>query len=429
MWRRYLDLFRARQAFISNAAGLYLDTLTSYLFPLITLPYLVRVLGPKGFGLVAFAQSFTSYLSVVTDYAMTLTGTREVAQKREDPEMVSQALVDALALRLGLAVLLLPLVVGVVTNVPAFGEARSVISVLYLSVVASALSPTWLYLAFEGMWLLARINLGVNLAVIAAIFTLVRAPQDVLTYALILAFGPATASVAGLALAFRVFRLSPRWPRWQGILGVARSGFRLAFSQLAVCLYTTGNAAILGTFTSKEQVAYFAAADKVVRAVLRLISPLTTAIFPRMVRAASGSIRELMTKVRSLLVVYAGLGSVACLGLWAGAPAIIRWFYGPEFLPALVTLRVMSLIAVFIAASNVLGIHVLLPTGKDRVFTAITVAAGLANLAFARALVPRFQALGMAWSVVASEALVTGAMGVAVWKTARENGRGGGLWP
>ncbi len=402
--------------FVKNTAGLYLDTLTSYLFPLITLPYVVRVLGARGFGLVAFAQSFVSYINVIVDFALALSGTRAAAQCLHNRVQTSQLLADALGLRLALAFGLLPGVLLLCHSVAAFREAREIILILYATAFATALSATWLFLAFEAMWLLARINLLINSAVIVGIFLLVRSPEDTEIYAVLLAAGPVAGSLVSLLLAFHRFSLSPLAPRLAGVLSTARQGAALFLSQTSIALYTTGNSFLLGTLASKEAVGYFAAADKVVRAVLRLVAPLTTAIFPRMVNAAQRSGEELRVKARRLLSVYGALGAGLALALWLAAPWVVGLFFGPTFLASVPVLRILSAIVFLIALSNVLGLHVLLPSGRDRAFTAATLAAGLWNVLLAWLLVPRWHALGMAWAVVGSETLVTLMMAAASWK-------------
>ncbi|MFN3412631.1 MAG: flippase [Thermoanaerobaculum sp.] len=403
-------------AFLKNTAGLYLDTFTSYLFPLITLPYVVRVLGARGFGVVAFAQSFVSYVNVMVDFALTLSGTRAVAQCAHDREQSSQVVANALALRLALAIAFFPVVMVLCHSFAAFREAKAIILILYATAFATALSASWVFLAFEAMWLLARINFVINVAVIVGIFALVRSPEDTETYAALLAAGPLAGSVASLFLAFRWFSLCFKRPTWAGVARTARQGGMLFLSQLSIALYTTGNAFLLGTLASKEAVGYFAAADKVVRAVLRLVSPLTTAIFPRMVHAAQRSTEELAARARTVLSLYGALGASLALALWFGAPWVVGVFFGPGFSPAGAVLRISSTILFLVALSNVLGVHVLLPAGRDRAFTAITVAAGAFNVLFAWLLVPRWQAQGMAWAVVSSEALVTLAMAAVGWK-------------
>ena len=68
----------------SNIASLFTVQAANYLIPLLTLPYLVRILGPREFGLIAFAQAFSQYFVILTDYGFNLSATREVAIHRAD---------------------------------------------------------------------------------------------------------------------------------------------------------------------------------------------------------------------------------------------------------------------------------------------------------------------------------------------------------
>jgi len=411
---------RLPRPLVENTAGFYLDTLVGYLFPLITLPYLVRVLGAQSFGLVAFAQSFITYLMMATDFALLLSGTRKLVPLRQHPLQVSQVVVNALTLRFLIALGLFFPTLFACHWFSALKEARSIVFVLYLVVFASALNLTWVFAAFERMWLLARCNTLINLAVILGIFLLVHAPEDTKTYAWLLAAGPVAGSAVSLILGSRAFSLSWPKPRLREMWAFAREGFPLALAFVAVSLYTTGNAFLLGTLAAKEEVGYFAAADKVVRAGIRLLGPMTIALFPRMVQASLGSPHAFREKIKKLLAFYFGLGVLLALGTWLTAPWVVRWFFGPAFSPAISLLRILGLLFLFSSLTSVLGMHFLLPAGKDRAFLALSAGAGIANLGMAWWLVPRLQAAGMALAAVASEALVAACEVLLAWSLLRQ---------
>jgi len=393
-----------------NTVGLYLDTAASYVFSIIAIPYLVRVLGPVGFGLVAFAQSFVAYFTTFVDYASLLGGTRLAAAQRHDPLRLSVLAWNSVFARLLLAVLALPLIFLLAFFIPSIRDAAPIVAALSGILLAQALSPTWIFQGLERMPVLALINLTINVAAIVAILLLVRGPEDVLTCAFLFAAAPLAASVVGLAWLMITTPLHFARPRPREILQLLRGGFTLSLSTAAVTAYTTGNAFLLGLLADKETVAYYAAAEKLVRLVVRGIGPITQALFPRMVRAAAASEDALFRRAGVAWAAFVGIGGAAALFLWIAAPILVRVLLGEDFARSTTVLRVLTLLPPLIVTSNVLGIQLLIPLHMDRAFAMSVASAGLVNVAAALLLVPTFGEQGMALSVVSAEAFAVVAL-------------------
>jgi PST family polysaccharide transporter len=175
----------------------------------------------------------------------------------------------------------------------------------------------------------------------------------------------------------------------------------------SVSLYTTANALILGALSTPSAVGFYSGAEKLVKAMLNLLTPLTQALFPRLSRLLTTDRKRAawLTRV-SLLVMTAG-SLLLCIGTLAAAPLITRIVLGPGYESAIPVMRVLSLLLPAIAVSNVLGLQWMLPLGMDVAYNKIIISAGLLNLLLASLLAGRWQQMGMAWSVVASEYLVT----------------------
>jgi len=413
-WAFAKTLLHRHRSLASNAAGLYLDTLTSYLFPLLTLPYLVRTLTPRGYGTIAFAQSLVTSLATLVDYASNLTATRKAATLRDEPGALSRLLGQVLAARTLVCLLAVGVLGALCSSVRPVAEAAPVVGVLAVLLVAQAWSPAFLYLGLERMAELAKLNLVINLAALGAIFALVRSENDTVVLAAILAAGPLTGSLAGLAWASRRWGVRPVFVSWSEAKSFLREGWPLFLSSAAMTAYTVANPFLLGLFASKQAVAFYAGAEKIVRALLRALSPLTQALFPRMVRVAQEGVAALYRKARQVLAAFCAVGALSGLLLASTATWIVRLLLGPQFAPSAAVLRVLSLMLPLVAASNVLGVQVLLPLRRDQAFTAIVVAASGINVALAVALAPSLGERGMAAAVVASELFVTVAMLAAV---------------
>jgi PST family polysaccharide transporter len=400
----------SRGTLARNTASLYVMHFANYMVPLVMIPYLVRVLGPAGFGAVSFAQGLINYIVLFTEYGFDWSATRKIAVYRQDSESVSHIALHVWVAKTFLCMASLGLLVLIVFLVPRLYEVRFLLIALYGLVLGNVLFPTWLFQGMERMTVIALINLAMKVGVLISVLTLVHAPQDSALYAGLTGGGAVVAGLTGLLVAVRTFRLKRTALSSTDVAAVLREGRLLFLSKASVSLYTAGNAFILGMLTNHSVVGYYSAAERMVRGLQGLFGPIAQAVYPRFIKLAAESREKTVAWAGRLLAAMGGMGLLLSLVVLLGAPLISEVMLGPAFAPSIPVIRLMAPIIFFVALSNVLGVQVMVPLRKDRAFTLVIFAAGLLNIALASVLAPTFGALGMAAAVVASELFVTVAM-------------------
>ena len=399
-----------RSTVARNAASLYLIQFANYIVPLIMVPYLVRVLGPAGYGAVAFAQGFINYLMLFVEYGFDWSATRRISVLREDRETVNRIALHVWAAKGLLSLVGLVILVLLAGFVPKLREVSVLLLALYGLILGNALFPTWLFQGMERMVAISVINLGMKLSILAGVFLLVKQPEDAMVYAGLMGGGAILAGLAGIVAAFRMFGLRPMRISLQGVWEVLREGWVLFLSKASVSLYTTGNAFILGMLTNHTVVGYYSAAEKIVKSVLGLLGPLAQAAYPRFSKLAEDSKEKALFWGRRMLLVMGSVGLVLTTAIFVAAPVIADILLGAQFKSSIAVIRILSPIIFLIALSNVLGIQIMLPFGKDRAFTLILFAAGVLNVLLAVMLASQWEASGMALVVLLSELFVTATM-------------------
>jgi PST family polysaccharide transporter len=409
--RSAVTWFRFRHSrIVDNTVALYVVLFANYLLPLITVPYVVRVLTPSGYGLGAFAMSFAGFFGTVADYGFNLTATRAVSVSRGSHHQVSRIATQVMFTK-GVILALCAAVFWLLTGaVPKLRGNSLVMWMGFLQVAMVSLTPIWLYQGLEELRFSSRVNLAARVAYVPALFLFVRHPADTWKWMLLQAL--AAVISAGILWLHACLRLGVGWakPRYADLRTQLREGFSLFISQAGVKAYTSGNTFILGMFTNMAVAGYYSAAERVVQLILGLLGPVTQAVYPRAVQLAASSRDAALHLTRKMLLLMGSAGLALSAGVLVAAPWVAPILLGARFLPSITVMQILSPLPFLIALSNVLGIQIMVPFKHDVAFTVILVAAGLLNLGMSALLAPHWQGNGMAFSVTFSELLVTAAM-------------------
>lgn len=404
--KRAISLFR--HGLVQNVLSLYAVQIASYLVPLVTIPYLARVLGAAGWGLVAFSQAFGGYLALVVEYGFAFSGTREVARHCDSKEDLADVLAGVLGARTILVVPAVLLALAARQWVPIFRSHPDLFWAALFWAVGQSFTMLWYFQGLEQMRLVAILDVSTRALATVGIFVLVHAPGDEWK---VLALQGAAAFLSMLVATVLAYRRVPfRLPTPRLAWATLRMGWSMFLFRGSVTLYTVGNSFILGLFASPAVVGYYAGAEKISRAVLGLLSPVTQALFPRLSHLVEQSRERAARLARLALMLLGGGGALLGVVVFLLAPVAVRLFLGPHYGPSVIVLRILALLPPLIALSNVLGIQWMLPLGLDRPFNTIIMVGGGLNLLLALLLVSRYAAVGMAAAVVMVEAFVTIAM-------------------
>ena len=403
-----------------DAAVLYLAHALALLVPLATIPYLARVLGPHGWGLVVFSQSLGAWLALVIEYGFDLSGTREIARHRDDHGHVARTVAGVQGAKLLVCSALVGLIV-LLRSVPAFAAEPRLLWWATAFALARGVSPAWYFFGVERLRLPALMESAAKVTAAAGIFLLIREPDDGWK---VLALQAVSMGTVVLVLTFLMYRrVALLRPRLNEAVRTLREGVGIFVFRSASGVYLQANGFILGLLAAPSAVAFFGGAEKIVRAGVNLFQPLSQTLFPRISHLA---VRDNAAAARTLrvgMVIMGAMGLALMITLFMGAPFLVNLLLGPGYDEAVPLVRLLALLPPVIAVGTMFGIQWALPAGLERPFYLLVVAAGLVNIAMAFVLVPRLGAFGMGLGVVTAELLV--ALGLLVVF----RNRSGRFWP
>lgn len=396
-----------RHRVIRNIFALFGVQAAEYVFPLITVPYLARVLGPTSYGAVALGQAFAAWVALVIEYGFNLSATREVARQPAEARVEEMAQ-GVLGAKLLLFFFGAVLALISASQVSVFREMPSLAIWSLVQGAAQGFSPLWYYQGRERMGLPVALHISARAVSTVLIFLLVRQPSD---GPVVLAVGALTGLSASAVSYLLLYReVKPKWPTLSATVNALREGADLFLFRASVSLYTTANAFILGLMAPPTAVALYSGAEKVSKATRGLLRPLSQALYPRMSALVHNNPERAREINRLSFVVIVSASAVLGGAVALGAPLIVRVLFGVGYEDMVPVLRVLCALIPIVGASNVLGIQWMLPLRLDREFTRIILTAGMVNVGLALLLASRFGALGMAATAVATESYVTLAM-------------------
>lgn len=400
-------MFQDHKILIKNFSSLTILQISNYLFPLITFPYLVRVLGPEKFGLINFAAAFVAYFTVLTDYGFNLSATREISIHRKDIEKVSSLFSNVMTTKLILfiagAIVFLPLLF----LIPKFSADYPIYLGTYLFVFGSVLFPVWFFQGMEQMKYITIINIGVKALWLVSIFVFIKSSADVLTLVFLNSGSLIIIGVISLIVIKKKFNVFFKRPLAKEIKRQLSEGWYYFVSTASITLYTNSNIFILGLFTNNEVVGYFAAADKLRMAIQGLFGNAAQTVFPHLSLMFKESKIKAVRFVKKYLRLSLLAAAIVTLMVFIFSREIVIVILGQNYLSSLPVFRVILFLPIIILISNIYGIQVMLNLGYKKEFFKVIFYAGIGNLVLSFVLVPKFYAIGTAFAVTITEIIVS----------------------
>lgn len=396
-----------KKRLVSNILSLGVLQGANYILPLLTVPYLVRVLGPEYFGLLAFATATIMYFMLVTDYGFNLSATRQISIHREDKDKVNEIFSSVMMLKTALMVVSFGLMSLLVFSFEKFSQHWEVYFISFGMVIGQVLFPVWLFQGMERMKYITYLNIGAKSFFTVCIFIFVQEEADYLLVPLLNAMGFIVAGVCSLYLVKKEFNMRFAWQTSATLKFQLVEGWHVFFSSMAISLYTISTTFILGLFTNNTVVGYFAAADKIVQAAKGLYQPVSQSIYPLIGKKIHEDKQAGLTFIhKTTWVVGTGMFVISVL-LFLLAEPIINLLLGQQYQQSVLLLQIMAFLPFIIALSNIFGIQTMLNLGYKQAFSRILVAAAILGVGLSLVLVPMYEGLGIAVTLLAVEVFVT----------------------
>ncbi|HOO19553.1 MAG TPA: flippase [Paludibacteraceae bacterium] len=406
-WKNFFFSSPTRKKLTENFLSLSVLQGLNYLLPLITLPYLVRVLGPEKYGLVAFAQAFIAYFGILTDYGFNLSATREISIQRENKEKISAIFSSVMLIKFVFLILSFILMSVLVFSIHKFRNEWLLYFLTFGTVLGQVLFPIWFFQGIERMKYITWLNIIAKTIFTVLVFVLIHQKTDYVYVPFLGALGTIISGVLALGIIRKHFKVNFHLPSKNEVIHQLREGWYIFISTVAISLYSISNTFILGLFASNTIVGYYSGAEKIINAVQGLLSPVSQTIYPHISKIASESKERALKFLQKITILIGSSSFFLSLLIFLLAEVVIKILLGGQYLESIKVLRILSFLPFIVGLSNIFGIQTMLTFDYKKAFSNILIIASLINITLAFILVPFFFHIGIAFAVVISETFVT----------------------
>lgn len=388
-----------------------INTGTQMLFPLITFPYVCRVIEADGIGQINFFQSIISYISLFTCLGIPMYAIREIARDRSDVVQMNRTATEILLLHSMLTLVGYAIVAILCLTVPQIQVNIPLFLILSLTIFFTAIGCEWFYQGIEDFKYITIRGLIIKTVSVVLLFILVKSKTDLLYYGCYTVFGVLGGNI------FNFFRLRKYIHRENIIFSELhikrhiKPVLKVFSFSVVTSIYLQLNTVLLGFLKNALAVGYFAAATKVMQMLLTMSACLGSVMMPRASHLiAENREDEFNRLIQKSYDFTLAIALPMTIGLIFCAPSLITALCGVKFEHSILPSQIIAPIILMVAISNVFGIQVLFPKGKINVVTLCCGIGAVADLILNLCLIPFFSYIGTSIAYLGAEVATTVSM-------------------
>lgn len=377
----------------------------NYLLPLINIPILARAFGPENLGLITYITAITAYFVLLIDYSFNFTGVRRISKDELDPVKVFNTILTARIYLFFVSVIAFFTSLYFIENLR---ENYLLLSIFFVSCLVPIFTNMWFLQAKNMFKQIAIFNFIAKLAVTIGVVILIRSKDDVVKYAMLLNFSNLVIALVGFYYICKKFDIYLNLVKFQDVIKYLKEDKYLFLSSIVTNLYTTTGIVILGALSTKVEVGYYGAAQKIIELAKNVIAmPIYQVVFPILARKFGESQILGLEAVKKILPIFNIITLIVLCGLILTGYFLISILFGSEFLDSYKILVILSFGLAAVFYGILIGGQVMLNIGMDREFVRIQVIVAVLSIAMSLMILPYGGATTIALIWALSEIIIT----------------------
>lgn len=380
-------------------------TMSSFIFPLITFPYVSRILLPDGTGKVSFATSLVSYFSMFAELGIPTYGIRVCAQVRDNREELTRTTQELLIINLVMSAISYVALFLAIAFVPRLQNEKTLYIIVSFSIILTSIGMEWLYKALEQYTYITIRSVIFKFIALITMFLLIHKKSDYVIYGGISILAGCASNVLNFINVHKFIDLKP----------VGRYNFKRHFKPIgtffamacATTIYTNLDTVMLGFMKTDTDVGYYNAAVKIKNVLVSIVTSLGAVLLPRAsYYVENGLMNEFRRITKKALSFVFLIASPLVLYFMFYAKEGIFFLSGNAYAGAVLPMQIIMPTLLFIGLTNILGIQMLVPMGKEKVVLYSEIAGAIIDVIINVLLIPRFASAGAAIGTLVAEFVV-----------------------
>lgn len=380
-------------------------TMSSFIFPLITFPYVSRVLLPVGTGKVSFATSLISYFTMFAHLGIPTYGIRACAKVRDNKEELSRVVHELLIIHITTMVISYGVFFLGLAFVPRLQDEKALYLIVSLSILFSTIGVEWLYKALELYTYITVRSIIFKAIAVVAMFLLVREQSDYIIYGGITIFASSASSIFNFINIRKYIYTKPVGGyHFKKHLKAVLIFFAMS---CATTIYTHLDTVMLGFMKTDADVGYYNAAVRIKTILVSIVTSLGTVLLPRASYYVEHRLMDEFKKISRKALNFVFLIATPMMVYFIlFARQGIYFLSGTAYEGSVIPMQIIMPTLLLIGITNILGIQILIPLGKEKIVLYSEIAGAIVDLVLNLILIPKYASAGAAVGTLAAEAVV-----------------------
>lgn len=392
---------------LKNIASLGIVQIVNYVFPLLTIPFVSRILGPSGLGSINYITAFVGYFTLIVGYGFDLTATRKIATDPNNVRNRNSVFSLVFLSRFYLFILSSIIFLICLFFIEKLQENILLCLVIYINTLAVLIAPQFIFQGLQKLTIYSYTNIIRGVLSTTLIFLLIRRPDDYIVYASIGVILNLLNSIFLLIYAWIKFDLKFQLFSFKSCYKLIYSERLIFFSSVIFSLYTSTNIVILGFYETPEKVGYYTIALGLINIIQSVINiPLSTSLYPFIGNSFSKDINLGIEQLKKIVPIVFYITFIGGVLLFILSPLIVQIIYGSKFEQAIPCIMILCFLPLISSIASLLGVQTMLNLKMDKQFVKITFNAAVISIVLNFLLGYYFSYIGTAFSYLITELFI-----------------------
>ena len=373
------------------------------IIPLITTPYISRVIGPEGIGIHSYTYSIVNYFVLFSMLGINNHGNRTIAMVKDNKEELSSTFISIYSLQITMSLLMI--VIYSIVFIFIENKYRVFFMIQFIYIISALLDINWFVFGMEAFKLTVIRNSIIKILSMISIFIFVKNSSDLYMYMIILALGTLISQVILWRFIGKYINFTK--PRKGDIIKHLKPTIVLFIPVIAISIYKIMDKIMLGSISGISQVGFYENSEKIINIPISIIVSLGTVMLPKISNLESkGKGLEIKRYISLSMEFTMFIAFGATFGLIGISSTLIPIFLGKQFEPCVNLVSLLAVTILFISWANVIRTQFLIPKKKDKIYIKSTVLGAIVNLIINLLLIKKYGAVGAVFGTILAEASV-----------------------